>query len=150
MYATIHKRGIAILADTMIIYMFSIALNFLGIIDNKIFSIMVLAAFISWFYFFIFLLLFRGRTFGSRLTGIQVVGSDFTKLNIKRIMIRTILLTMLIAPVGVVLVVAIFNLAVSVITLNTLPWKLKRQTFWDFASDTCVIDVGKVSGVQGT
>lgn len=139
MYAAIPRRILAFLIDTVAIYMFPIIFRLLGIIDNKISTIMVLAAFISWSYFFISLLLFKGKTFGSSLLGIQVVGSDFTKLTIKRVIIRTILLTILIAPVGIVLVAAILNLLASVATLNILPWKKKKQTVWDFASDTCVI-----------
>lgn len=139
MYAPIPKRIFAFVIDVAVVYVFPFILRFLGAIDNKISTIILLAAFISWFYFFISLLLFKGKTFGSSLMGIKVVSSDFSKLTIKKIIIRTILLTILIAPVGIVLIATIFNLAASVVTLNTLPWKVKRQTVWDFASDTCVI-----------
>lgn len=139
MYATIPKRIFAFLIDAIVIYTLPIMLRLLGIIDNEISTIMILVAFISWFYFFVLLLLFKGKTIGSRLIGIKVVSSDDTKLTVKRVIIRTILLTMLIAPVGVVFVVSILNIVASVVTLNTLPWKIKKQTVWDFASDTCVI-----------
>ena len=140
MYASIHRRIFAFLIDILTIYIFPIILRFLGAIDNKISTMMLLAVFISWFYFFILLLIFKGKTLGSSLLGIQVVASDSTKLTIKSIIIRSILLTILIAPVGVVLIASIINLIASLITLNTPPWKEKKQTVWDFASDTCVIN----------
>lgn len=141
MYAAIPIRIFAFLIDAIVIYTLPIIFRLLGVIDNEIATIMILVAFISWFYFFVLLLLFKGKTIGSRLIGIKVISSDDTKLTVKRVIIRTILLTMLIAPVGVVFVVAILNIVASVITLNTLPWKIKKQTVWDFASDTCVINI---------
>ncbi len=141
MYAAIPIRIFAFLIDAIVIYTLPIILRLLGVIDNEISTIMILVAFISWFYFFVLLFLFKGKTIGSRLMGIKVVSSDNTKLTVKRVIIRTILLTMLIAPIGVVFVVSILNIVASVITLNTLPWKTKKQTVWDFASDTCVINI---------
>lgn len=144
MYACIHRRILAFLVDVSIIYALPFALKLLGVIDNKISTVLVFAAFISWFYFFVTLSVFKGRTFGSNLLGIQVVSSDLNKLTVKKIIIRTILLTILTAPIGVVLVAFIFNIVASIGTLNTLPWKTKKQTFWDFASDTCVINAKQI------
>lgn len=141
-FAPLYQRVIAFIIDVMIIYGTAIffALGFGAINDRGL--IMLFAAFVSWIYLTFFYYKGEGQTVGCKIFGIKVVLIDGSKLGFWRALGRSVLISGIISPLGIIIILPLSFILFSILSLNLKPTKQRRQTFWDAATKTCVIKGG--------
>jgi len=109
------RRTLAFLIDLIIVYTCTFLLFLFFKIDIKNSSLMVGAGFFSLVYFSLFWVMLKGKTLGTIPLRIQVVSFKEEKIAIKNILVRAGILASIIAPVGAVVFLALFNIIATFI-----------------------------------
>ena len=141
--APIYERVLAFFIDVGFVY--GVVLSFslgLGTMDNRRW-IMILAFFFSWFYLTVFSVKGNGQTIGHRVFGVRVIMTDGSHIGVLKAMLRSILISAIVAPFGFVAIAGLSFIIFSLLSLNVQPTKQRKQTFWDIGTKTCVILGGK-------
>lgn len=137
--ATLSKRIISFCVDVLLIYSFAFFFVYIFHIKYSLLTLMVVAAIFSIFYFPFYWMSFNGRTLGNFSAGIKLSTTDNNKLNFKISLLRVSILLTLIFPYGVILFLAVLNIIQSILFLKKSPYKEKRQTAWDVATKTIML-----------
>ena len=105
-YAPLYKRFLGFIIDLVIIYGISISfsLGLRGINDQE--WIMVFAVFFSRIYLTLFYYKGGGQTIGSKVFGIKVISIGGRKLGFWMSLVRSILISCLVSPLGFVIILA--------------------------------------------
>jgi uncharacterized RDD family membrane protein YckC len=141
-YAPIYQRIGAFIIDLIIIYGTAISFCLGFQILNDWSWIMLSAAFVSSIYLTFFYYKGKGQTIGGKVFGIKVTSTTGPELGFWRALLRSVLISAIISPLGLVAILGVSFLLFSLLSLNLKPTKQKRQTFWDAATKTCVIKGG--------
>jgi len=141
----IFYRLLSFLIDLFDIYITAYILGWL--LNLKDISwIMIFAGCYSIIYFTGFWYKGNGQTIGGRITRIKVESVNGAKINFWKALLRACLVTTIVAPIGVIAILAVMNLVVSIFSVNVGSAKEKCQTVWDISTGTCVRRaVGKFS-----
>lgn len=137
--ATLSKRVISFFVDILLIYISAFFFIYIFHIKYSILTLMVVAAIFSMCYFPFYWVVFRGRTIGNFTMGIKLSTIDSSKLNFKTSLLRASILLTLIFPYGIIVFLAVLNIIQSFLFLKKSPYKENKQTAWDVASKTIVI-----------
>jgi len=111
------------------------------VIDDRAW-VMLSAALFSCLYLTFFYLKAKGQTIGSKVFGIKVITIDGSDLGFWRALLRSILISGIVSPLGFVSVLGFSFILFSLLSLSLRPTKQRRQTFWDAATKTCVVKGG--------
>ncbi len=150
-YASLAKRFIAFLIDGSILYLnvffilkFGFNFEFYSkIITPSIFYIILWYLFLIYFIFFNMVL--KGQTYGYKLMNIKLVSLTGYEPKIWQYVLRAIFISVIAVPIlnKLVLLIAITWLLCSIALLLSVPTKERKQTLWDLATKTFVIEVEK-------
>jgi uncharacterized RDD family membrane protein YckC len=148
-YALVYHRVAAFIVDAIIIYGMAISFSIgFRVIDERAW-IMLFAAFFSWIYLTLFYYKGKGQTVGCKAVRIKVISIDGSELGFWRALLRSVLISTLISPLGFASVLALSFLLFSIVSLSLRPTKQRRQTFWDAATKSCVVKGGvKLKGSE--
>ena len=72
----------------------------------------------------------------------KVISKRGSELSFGMSLVRSILISCLVSPLGFVIILAFTFVFISFLTLNLQPTKQMRQTFWDIGTKTYVIKGG--------
>lgn len=138
--AALYQRVCSFLIDVCILYLSSSIFIRILNMDYSASMLMLIAGFFSIPYF-IFFWKYSGRTLGGYLLKIKVVSDHSNGMSIKELFLRAGALFVFVAPVGIIIVLAILNGAHTVFwSLQKSPYKEKKQAVWDIAAHTCVVE----------
>jgi uncharacterized RDD family membrane protein YckC len=141
-YAPLYERIGAFIIDGMVLYGIAISFSLgFGLIHGRSW-IMLSAAFLSWIYFPFFYYKGKGQTIGFKIFGCKVISVDGSELSFWRVLLRSVLISSIISPLGFISILAFSFIILSLLSLSLNPTKQKRQTFWDAATKSCVIKGG--------
>ncbi|MEW5894808.1 MAG: RDD family protein [Candidatus Omnitrophota bacterium] len=138
-YASFGKRFLAFLIDAIIIYLVSFITFLITRMEINISGMMIMGFFLSILYFSSSWLFFLGKSLGAQLIRIKVVFSGSKKIIVKKVILRSILVAPIVAPVGYVVLLVIIYIISSINIQRKEPFKTKKQMFWDLAADTVVV-----------
>ncbi len=139
MQANIDRRIISFLMDVIITYLLSFFTVFLFNLPKDLTTCMLLAWPYTLIYFIFSWLKLNGQTIGAKTVGIKIISNDGSSLCLKQTLLRASLLTVIVAPVGILIFIAIYNLIISIKTFNSSCINEKQRTMWDLASKTTVV-----------
>lgn len=141
-YAPLYQRFLCFIIDIIIIYGISISFALgLKIINDREW-IMVFALIFSWIYLTLFYYKGGGQTIGSKIFGIKVISIRGNEIGFWMSLVRSVLISCLVSPLGFIIILAFTFIFISILTLNLMPTKQMNQTFWDVGTKTCVIKGG--------
>ena len=103
---------------------------------------MIFAAFFSWIYLTLFYYKGKGQTIGCRAFGMKVISIKGSELSFWMALLRGVLISCIILPLGFASILAFTFLFLSILTLKLKPTNQRHQTFWDVATKSCVIKGG--------
>lgn len=144
-FAKLYKRILAFIIDVIIIYFTSICFTIpLSVnIENPRIWGLIFGIFFSVSYFTFFFLKVKGQTIGAKFFGIKVISSHGYFFKFRYALVRAGLVTILVFPFfSFNIILALSYLIFSLYTLKASPTKERKQTIWDLATKTCVVEGG--------
>ena len=138
-YASLIERILCFAVDVFLIYTFSFFINLAFMKSVDITWLMLISGLISWLYFPLFWRKFNGKTPGNSICRIKMISMNEDKISSKQLFLRTGFMFVLVCPVGILLLLAVFYIVSTIIMLCRTPHKDTRQTLWDITSKVYVV-----------
>ncbi|MFP4472515.1 MAG: RDD family protein [Candidatus Omnitrophota bacterium] len=140
-YASLKERLLAFLIDMIIVYA---AADVLISLDSaypaSLFRYMMIAGSLAVPYF-LSVWMISGQSMGSRVVGIKTISEPGQNWTGVRLLLRGAMMFVFAAPYGIMFLFAVMTLLVTFFwTLRMSPFKERRQTVWDVACRTVVIN----------